>query len=109
MARKDTLLAGFPEIGRGPKVKAGGLSEYFGPDGRITEMYASTCAHCQSITEFESRRTMMEKVEVCRGCMKLICLNCYGKPCIPAEKRAEFEELQARIMDAAHRRAWGCY
>jgi hypothetical protein len=52
---------------------------------------------------------MMDYVEICRSCMRLICLNCYGKPCVPAEKRAEMEEQMARLQDRLTRQAWRCY
>lgn len=91
----------------------GSVGQYFeGPisDGRlIVEVYHVTCAHCQSGTEFASKRSMMEHVEICRGCMKLICLRCYGKPCLPAEKRAEIEEQEARLRARLEVGRWGCY
>lgn len=92
--------------------KAGGVGQYFenvNHTGRVTEVYASTCAHCTAITEFASARTMMDHVEMCRGCMRLICLNCYGKPCRPAEAEAERQELEARIQGIVERQAWRCY
>lgn len=96
MSRKDALLAGAPTLGRGPKIRPGGIGEYFEPDGSVKTVYASTCAHCQHITEFESRRQMTDAVDVCRSCMRLICLECVGKPCMPAEKWAEFKEKYGR-------------
>lgn len=93
--------------------EAGGVGQYFdGPvdDGVLTrEVYASTCSHCTAITEFASRRAMMEYVEVCRGCMKLICLDCAGKPCRPFEKEAERQEREARLRRRIEAAGWRCY
>jgi hypothetical protein len=91
--------------------KAGGVGQYFeSPDhtGPVREVYASTCAHCTQITEFARAKDMMNHVEFCRGCMRLICLECYGKPCRPAEAEAERQELEARIRGNVERQAWRC-
>lgn len=81
-------------------VNPGGVGFYFTPEGGTVEVHASTCAHCQRITEFPSRRRMMEHVEICRSCMRLICLECHGKSCQPALRKIEIEEAVAR------RRRW---
>jgi hypothetical protein len=52
---------------------------------------------------------MMEHVEICRGCMKLICLECYGKPCRPFEKELERQEAEARLRARLESQAWRCY
>lgn len=92
--------------------KAGGVGQYFengNHTGLVTEVYASTCSHCGRITEFPSARTMMEHVEICRGCMRLICLACYGKGCRPFEKEAERQEAEARLQQRLQQQAWSCY
>ena len=71
--------------------KPGGISEYFTEMGRV-EVPTSTCAHCQRITDIPSRRKMFEVVEICRQCMKLICLHCADKPCTPWLKQLEEQE-----------------
>jgi hypothetical protein len=98
MSRDGPLLKNSPEwkIPHGPSIRAGGLGEYFNPDGTITEVYSSTCSHCQHVTEFPNRRKMFEHVDVCRGCMKLICLGCAGKPCVTWLKKCDIEEAVAR-------------
>jgi len=73
----------------------GGVGEYFEPFG-CREVHASTCAHCQHVTEFPSRRKMHEHVEVCRGCMRLICLQCAGRPCVTWLKQCDIDEAMAR-------------
>jgi hypothetical protein len=87
---------------RGPLVKPGGVSESFSPLAHV-EAYASTCSHCQHISEFPSMRRMMEHVELCRGCMKLICLQCAGQPCRPYEKEAERQEAEYRLRQRIER------
>ena len=94
------------------RIKPGGVGILFDElhySGSIDEQHASTCFHCQSITEFPSMKRMMEFVEVCRGCMKLICLKCAGRPCRPWEKEVERLENEARLRAAVQRNQWGCY
>lgn len=83
-----------------PGQRAGGVGQYFEDGILIREVYVSTCSHCQSQTEFPSRRAMMDHVEICRGCMRLICLKCCGKPCRPYEQEAERQEREARLQSA---------
>lgn len=83
----------------GLRFKPGGLLQQFDEVGRCTEVHSSTCSHCQRITDFPSMRQMMDYVEICRGCMKLICLECTGKPCVTWVKQCEIdEELFRRRM-----------
>ena len=97
---------------KGPRIKPGGIGQYFeGPNwtGKVREVYTSSCAHCGIPTEFESKRKMMEHVDLCFGCMRLICLNCYGKPCETQEAMCERVEQEAKLQDKLLRAAWGCY
>ena len=71
--------------------RPGSVTEYVGPWETRT-IATSVCAHCQSITEIPNTRQMHGYVDVCRKCMKLICLNCSNKDCIPAERWAEIAE-----------------
>lgn len=90
--------------------KPGAVAQYFDQGGKlIREVHSSKCSHCQKLTEFDSRKRMMDHVDFCRGCMKLICLECYGKPCVPFERRAERIEELHRIRSRIHMQAWGCY
>jgi len=91
------------------RIKPGGLNYHSDPVLGVIESHSSTCSHCQRITDFPSMREMMNYVEVCRGCMKLICLDCIGKPCLPYEKRAEQEETAYKIKSRVHLQAWRCY
>jgi hypothetical protein len=91
-----------------PKLRLvpGGINEYVDlRTGKTIQTHSSTCFHCQTLSEFESLRRMFDSVDICRSCMKLICLGCVGKPCMPFEKRAELMELEHRLQ----RQAWGCY
>jgi hypothetical protein len=87
------------------RIKPGGVGEYFDPLG-IREVHASTCAHCQRITEFASMRVMHQHVDICRACMKLICLECAGKPCRPWEKELERQEAEARLAAKVETLRW---
>lgn len=92
--------------------RAGAIGQYFdGPNqtGKLTEVHSSKCSHCQHLTEYPSQRRMMEFVDICRGCMKLICLGCVGKPCVPFEQEAERQEAIARLQQRIHMQAWRCY
>lgn len=73
------------------RLKPGGVGQYFGPEGQV-EIETSTCAHCNRITDIPNRRKMHEQVDICRSCMKLICLECADKPCTPFMKRVEEAE-----------------
>ncbi len=73
------------------RLRPGGVGEYFFC-GEHSVVETSTCAHCQHITDIPNRRKMTDYVDVCRGCMSLICLECAGKPCTPAMKRIEMAE-----------------
>ena len=80
--------------------KPGGI--VFKCDGwREIEAHTSTCAHCQRMTEFASLRKMTDHVDICRSCMRLICLQCAGSPCVTWAKKCDIEEAIAR------RKLWG--
>lgn len=78
-------------------IRPGAVGEYR-CDGIVVEVYASTCAHCQHITEFPSLKAMTDHVDVCRSCMRLICLRCVGKPCRPWEREMERQEARGRML-----------
>jgi hypothetical protein len=109
MGRKDVLRASLPDIWaipKGPRIKPGGIVEICTSFG-VEVRYASTCNHCQHITEAPTKQEMREKTNVCRGCMRMICEKCADKPCLPWEKQCEYQEreyLKRRIEDR-----WGCY
>ena len=81
-----------------PRIKPGGVSEYIDALGNVTTFYCSTCSHCQHQTEFPSMREMHKYVDVCRSCMKLICLSCCDKPCDPWIKSVERQEARGRMF-----------
>jgi hypothetical protein len=78
-------------------VRPGGVIEIFGPLGNAT-FATSTCAHCQHVTTVPNPRNLHECTDICRKCMKLICLECVGKPCMPKEKWAEMQEANDRTL-----------
>lgn len=89
--------------------RPGAIGEYF-VDGRLVRaVHESTCSHCQRITSFPSMKRMMDHVEICRGCMKLICLQCAGKPCLPWEKQCDMEEAEFRLRKRLEIDSWRCY
>lgn len=81
----------------------------------VRENHESTCGHCQHITAFPSKREMMNYVEICRGCFRLICLTCYDRMCkgiegcVPAEERILQEERAAELAAKIERDRWRCY
>lgn len=110
----------FPDsMPKGPRIKPGGISQYFDQpfwSGKVTEFYASTCNHCGHPTDkIESLKRLMDHVELCFGCMKLICLDCRGKMqrgesgCVPQEMECERIEREDRLKRKLETTAWGCY
>jgi hypothetical protein len=69
--------------------RPGGIGILFMPEGAQVEVETSTCAHCQHLTDIPSRRKMMDYVDVCRVCDKLVCLACAGGPCTPHMRKIE--------------------
>lgn len=79
-------------------------------DGYLVKTsYSSTCSHCQRGTDFPSMKRMTDYVDICRGCMKLICLQCVGKPCVPFEKQCEIDEAEYRLRKRLELDSWKCY
>ena len=66
-----------------------GSVEFISDGINTVEQDASVCAHCQHITSIPNRRKMMEHVDICRNCMRLVSLDCAGKPCTPYMKKIE--------------------
>lgn len=96
----------------GAQGKFGGVSQYFLPDGRMVERGTKKCNHCQRPVEVDDLRKLMEVMDLCRGCMKLICLPCYGetwqKGCMHHLKAIEVAEEKAQ-RDIAFARSMGFY
>jgi len=94
------------------RFKPGSIGQYFeGPqwDGKCVEVYSSVCAHCQHPTEFLSMKKMRDYVDICRGCMRLICEKCAAGPCRPFEQEAERQEREARLQARVEAQGWRCY
>ena len=92
-------------------IKPGGINTYFDPVLGEIESYSSTCRHCQHITDFPSRRVMMDYVDLCFKCMELVCREpeCQTKGCIPYEKQAEMGEQAFYLQQRIHMQGWKCY
>jgi hypothetical protein len=82
-----------------PGQSPGSVGQYFCDGLLVSEVHTSACAHCQRLTDIPSRRRMTDHVDVCRGCMRLICLWCVGQPCRPWEKECERLEREARLRN----------
>jgi hypothetical protein len=96
MASKDVLRASLPDIRvmfQGSRLKPGGVAELWDETG-YQIFFTSTCSHCQHITRGKTAREVRENTDVCRGCMRLICLRCANKPCLPWEKQCEYKERE---------------
>jgi hypothetical protein len=97
------------------RFKPGAVGEYFdGPIGDlgrkvIVTVHSTTCAHCNTPTEFPSMRRMMEFVDICRNCMRLICPKCADGPCRPFEKELERQEAEYRLKRRLEVDSWRCY
>lgn len=78
----------------GLRFRPGSVGQYFDQDAKVecVEVHSSTCSHCQRLTEFPSMRKMMDHVDICRSCMKLVCLHCAGKPCRTWLQQCEIDE-----------------
>lgn len=93
------------------------MGEEFGElgwSGPVKTVYSSTCSHCQHGTDFPSKRNMMDYVEICRGCMRLICLECYdklckGEPCETYEQKTDRKEAEEDLHRKLVREGWRCY
>lgn len=92
-------------------IKPGGINTYFDHLGHEIETHSSTCRHCQHLTEFPSKKVMMDYVDLCFKCMNLVCREpeCMKKGCIPYEKQAEIEEQASYLRSRIHVQGWRCY
>lgn len=82
------------------RVQPGSVVEFRDEIGNLTENYGSVCAHCQRLTMMTSQREVSEKTDLCRQCMRLVCLHCAGKGCTPWEKQMEAQEHRGRFRQA---------
>lgn len=91
--------------------KPGGINTYFDPVFGEVELHSSTCRHCQHVTDFPSRRVMMDYVDVCFKCAALVCREpeCQQKGCIPFEKQADEAENAFYLRQRIYIQGWRCY
>ena len=71
--------------------------------------HSGRCAHCPRIFSFPSMRKLQEHADICRACVRLVCLGCAGKPCRPYEREVERQEREYRLRHAIEKTVWGCY
>lgn len=94
---------------------AGGQATIFGGEGIVnfdgrwraevrSECYtvdSFTCTHCGRV-EHVPHKPDVNHVGFCRNCMKPICFECSGKPCLPYEKQLAMIERSVetrRMLD----------
>jgi hypothetical protein len=70
-------------------MKAQGYACITDPDIGVRETDTHTCNHCNCIIHAPVNKKIEEVGDFCRQCMKVICLRCAGKPCIPFLKKLE--------------------
>jgi hypothetical protein len=92
-------------------IKPGGINIITDPDLGEVEAHSSTCRHCQHITDFPSRKVMMDHVDLCFKCMELVCRQpaCQHRGCVPYEKQAELQENEYKLRSRIHLQGWRCY
>ena len=86
-------------------MKAGGVSEYFMPDGTVRRFNTKKCVHCQTMVEYETQRDLTNVMDFCRNCMGMICLPCAGLPC--SHHMREIEKIEKNFRRHELRRALG--
>ena len=77
-----------------------GLQIEFCCDGGVKETDSFTCSHCNKIVLVKPfcSPSDIEFGGQCKGCMGLICLQCYDKAeCKPIEKWCEEQERKGRF------------
>lgn len=80
--------------------RPGGLTIISSPDSGEKFVETFTCQHCNKIVDIKPycSPSDVEFGGQCKGCMGLICLECYGKAeCRPIEKWCEEQERKGRF------------
>ena len=75
--------------------KAGGVGEYFMPEG-VTRVNTKKCQHCGKMVDIPVMRDFHHYMDLCRVCMGAMCNECAGPPkngeCTPLMKQIERQE-----------------
>ncbi len=79
-------------------MRAQGYACIIDPDNGMRETDTHTCSHCQRLVHTPVNKKIEEVGDFCRGCMKVICLNCAGKGCTPFMKKLEAEEARYHAL-----------
>lgn len=80
--------------------RPGGLTIVSTPDGGEIVTSTMTCQHCSKVVDVKPfcSPSDVEFGGQCKGCMGLVCLECYGKAeCRPIEKWCEEQERKGRF------------
>ncbi len=77
-------------------MRAQGYACLVDPETGIRECDTHTCNHCQQLVHVRPNKRIEEVGDICRGCMKVICLNCAGRGCTPFLKQLDIMEARAR-------------
>lgn len=83
-------------------LKPGGYALWMDPEGN-KEQDTFTCNHCNTVVYVKAAASPTEAGGWCNLCMRLLCMNCAGKECVPFEKKMEMWEKQ----DLQRRRLYG--
>jgi hypothetical protein len=72
-------------------------------DGRVIEMDAFLCGHCQKMTHVHPRQRPEDLGGLCKVCMQLICAECQGNMekghgCMTWEAKMEKMEARDRFL-----------
>lgn len=74
-------------------MRAQGYACISDPDSGIKETDTITCCHCNRVVHIPPGK--VETVsDFCRSCMKMICITCAGKGCVPFLRKLEQEEAR---------------
>ena len=68
------------------------------PETGNRECSTFTCFHCQRITHVKAKADPANIGGLCKHCMKLICPNCVGKPCVPFLEQLDAMEARYHAL-----------
>jgi hypothetical protein len=69
--------------------RPGGYGVITQANGSIIEHDTFTCSHCQRVTQVPPKANPDDFGDFCRTCMRMICVQCAGKECVPFTKKLE--------------------
>lgn len=78
--------------------KPGGYGIITEADGSIVEHDTFTCCHCQRVTRVPPKAPPDQFGDFCRNCMRMVCVQCAGKPCTPFQKKLDEANERAYVL-----------